>query len=151
MSASSSSNDAVDTIIDLLDGSGTGDWQNANPSVQAVSEVSQSGMENNPDPTLYVWSPVSTSYSEFDAEGSRLVEDRSVEIMVWTLNRVETGQYYNDLVDYLSQYMRDNYSNTNWHKITPSEGNDYRSEKITQKTDHYVATLQVDLNNLRVV
>jgi len=59
MSVSSTSNDPVQTIIDLLDGY-TG-WSLDSPEVYNQNEVSQQERTSNPDPAIYVWSPVDAS------------------------------------------------------------------------------------------
>lgn len=143
MSVTSTSENATDTIVDLL--SGYTGWSITAPEVYAKRELSQSQRENNPDPALYVWSPVDTDFSEMDAEGSRLRQNSTVEIEVWTLNESNTEIYSRECVDYLSNYMRDRYQQTNWHQIVPINAADNRSEHIRQMTDHYIYTVQIEL------
>lgn len=165
MSATSSARNAVETVVDLLEGIpngyggygynygsdyGNGSlWDSSQPEIHAKTDFSQSQRESNPTPALYVWSPVDTDFQEFDAEGSHLRQTDTVEIEVWTLDEANTAEFWQDIVDYLSGYMRDNNQNTNWHQIKPVGGADNRSEHIREMTDHYITTLQLELGDHR--
>ena len=147
MSVTSNSTDAVDTIFDLLDGY-TG-WSLTDPEVYKQWNVSQQERENNPDPAIYIWSPVDADLSQGDAEASYYSEFRTVEASVWTLDNDSSETYHQEIIDFLRQYSNDNESNTTFHKIRPQSATDSRSEKITRMTDHYILSVQVELHNHR--
>jgi len=150
MSVSSSATEAVETIVDLLDGAPSGAWTNTTPDRVAKYQThAEKARMNYPNPALYIWSPVDASLDAFDAEYSRIDETRTVEIQVWTLDDTETAQYHQDVIDFLAQYGNDNTDNTTFHRIRPTAADDLRSEHIVRQTDHYIATVTVELRNFR--
>lgn len=153
MSVSSTETEAVELLVDLLDNAPAGTWTNAAPEVHAVWEVSQRGRQNNPDPALYVWSPVEgpvDALSGFDYD--RLDEQATVEIQVWTLDSVETSQYASDIVNYLAgDYANDNEANTPYHRIRPADVSDERAATQTRPSEHFVTTVTVEGRRLRDV
>lgn len=147
MSVSSTSTDPVDAIYDLLNGY-TG-WTNATPEVRYQWKWSPDQRENSRDPAIYVWSPTEGSYDAFDAEYSHLDEGQTIEANIWTLDDSETSTYSEDVVDFLSEYGNDNESQTEFHRIRPQNNNDMRQENIARKTDHFIASVQINLRNFR--
>ena len=149
MSATSNASDPVQAVVDLLNGAATSVWTNADPEVHLQWDVSQRGKENNPDPALYVWSPVEGNFDAFDGEYSSLDETQTVEVDCWTMDAQETATLSDDVIQFLSEYGNDNESNTQFLHIRPSSVNDARAEHIARQTDHYIATLQITVRNLR--
>jgi len=150
MSVTSTSTDSVQTIVDLLDGY-TG-WSLNDPEVYLHQEVSQQEKENNPDPAIYVWSPVDADLSQGAAGAEYYTEFRTVEAQIWTLNsqnNTATETYHQEAIDFLREYSNDNESNTTFHKIQPDSATDSRSEHIRRMTDHYIMSVQVRMHNHR--
>lgn len=147
MSVSSSSTDSVQTIIDLL--SGYTGWTLPAPEVYEHQEVAQKSKENNPDPAIYVWSPVDGSLEQFSADNTVLDERRTVEAQVWTLDSNTAETYHQEIIDFLNQYADDNESLTTFHYIQPQSATDNRSEHITRMTDHFILSVQVEVHNHR--
>jgi hypothetical protein len=146
---SSGSTDAVQTIADLLDASTQ--WSLPDPEVYLLQEISQQQRENNPNPAIYVWSPVDGSLDQFDAEYSHIDETRTVECQIWNLDGIEAETYHQEVIDLLSQYANDNYRNTEFHHIRPTSATDSRSDHIRQLTDHYILSVQAEVHNHRGV
>jgi hypothetical protein len=149
MSVSSASTDAVQMVVDLLDGY-TG-WSLTAPEVYQHQELSQKQKENNPDPAIYVWSPVDGSLDQFGAEYDHIDETRTVEAQIWTLDAGNAETYHQETIDFLAQYANDNYSQLEFHHIRPQSTTDSRSEHIRQLTDHYILSVQSDVHNHREV
>lgn len=148
MSVSSNSTDAVETVKELLDGF-TG-WTLATPEVFRHDEISQQEKENNPDPALYVWSPVDATFEQFSGDNEVLDEMRTVEIQHWNLDSASNAEtYHQDVIDFLNDYADDNESQTTFHFIQPTSATDNRADKIVQRTDHYIFSVQVDVHNHR--
>jgi len=147
MSVSSSATDPVQTVIELLDGY-TG-WSLDSPEVYNQNEISQQERTSNPDPAIYVWSPVDASIEQFSADNDSLLETRTIEASVWTLDNSDTFTYHREAVDFLQEYADDNYATVNFHHIQPNSVTDSRSEKIARQTDHYVMSIQAEVEDLR--
>lgn len=143
----SDSDDAVQTVIDIL--SKYSNWSLPAPEIYEHQEVAQKSKENNPDPAVYVWSPVDGSLEQFSADNDVLNEFRTVEAQVWTLNSQNAETYHQEIIDLLQRYADDNYQNTNFHYIQPQSATDNRSEHITRMTDHFILSVQVELHNHR--
>lgn len=146
---SSSEIAAVETIKDLLDQAGGSVWQNAVPEVYFQWELTRREKTANPDPALYVWSPTDGALPAFDMEYSSVVEDRFVTVQIWTLDATESAEYQEDVIDYLSEFGRDNTTQTTWNTVRPSNTTDLRNEKAANMTDHYVTEVQIDLMRYR--
>lgn len=149
MSVTSTEDFGPETIADLLANEPSGTWTNADPDVFQWHEVSQQGKENNSSPALYVWSPIDISSERFSADGDTKIDQEVVEVHCWTLDFTETRQYAKDVSRILEQYLEDNYANTNWHFIDPETVNDARHEKIARRTDHFIAYVQVRMQDVR--
>lgn len=148
MSVSSTSTDAVQTIIDILDGY-TG-WTLTTPDVYHQHDVSQSDKQNKPDPAIYVWSPVDADLSQFSGDNDSLIDVRTVEASIWVLeSSSDAHTYHDDVVQFLQEYAGDNYSNLEFHHVRPQAVTDSRSEKVTSMTDHYILSVQVEVRELR--
>jgi len=149
MSVSSTSTDAVQVVVDILDGY-TG-WTLSAPEVYEWAEVSQQEREHNPDPALYVWAPADATLDQFGAEYNHIDETRIVEVQVWDLDRDDVETYHQDVIDFFATYANDNEQNTPFHHIRPTSATDSRSEHTRQRTDHYIMSVQCDLHNHRDV
>ena len=148
-SLESPSDDPVQTVADILDGY-TG-WSLTAPEVYKLQELSQQQRENNPDPAIYVWSPVDGSLDQFDAEYSNIDETRTVECQVWTLDGTNAETYHQEIINLLATFANDNYDRTNFHHIRPTSATDSRSDHIRQLTDHYILSVQAEVHNHRGV
>lgn len=148
MSVSSSSNDAVQAVIDVLDGY-TG-WTLTAPEVYSQEEVSQQDKQANPDPAIYVWSPTDADLRQFSGDSDSLIDRRTVEASIWVLDSSsDCHTYHDDVVEFLQDYAGDNYTNLNFHHIRPNSVTDSRSEKVARMTDHYIMSVQVEIQSLR--
>jgi hypothetical protein len=147
MSVSTSTPDAVQAVIDVLDGY-TG-WTNTSPDVYHQHDVSQQDKQSKPDPAIYVWSPTDGDLSQFSGDNDSLVDIRTVECSIWTLDATDTHEYHEDTIDFLQSYAGDNYSNLDFHHIRPNSVTDSRSENVARMTDHYIMSIQVELQELR--
>lgn len=144
------STDGVQTVINVLsDATQFGYWSLDAPEVYHNQEVAQKSKENNPDPAIYVWSPVDGSLEQFSGDNTVLDERRTVEAQVWTLDSQNAETYHQEIIDLLQRYADDNYRNTNFHWIQPQSATDNRSEHITRRTDHYILSVQVEIHNHR--
>lgn len=153
MSVSSNSTDPVQSTIDLLDGY-TG-WSLQTPEVHHVAEVSQQDRENNPNPAIYVWSPLDGSMEGLGAKREKTIQTDTVEATIWVLDDADTdakddiATYHAETINFLEDYVTDNYDNIEFHNIRPDVESDIRNEKVARRTDHYVMSVQAEITNLR--
>lgn len=150
MSASTNETHHVGAVIELLEGADASDWSTATPDIRAYWEDAQSerGPGADQPPVLYVWSPVDSTFERFSVDEENLRENSTVEVQVWTLDATESKQVYNDLINYLSEFLDDNKTNTPYADIQPSTGSDFREQTPARNTDHYIMSVQVDTDGL---
>jgi hypothetical protein len=151
MSATSTKPQAVDAVLELLQDSDPSVWTNQKPEAYHYFAHSQSerGPGHEMPPYLYVWNPTDGDIQQFDAENSHQLEYLTVEIQVWTLDEQDATLYQRDLLQFMSEYARDNYEQTRFHQIRPTTQSDYRSEKPARPTDHYVTGVEVETEDLQ--
>lgn len=153
MSVSSSATSAQETIKDILEGY-TG-WTLESPNVFYVQEVAEAerGPGDGQPAEMYIWEPTGASLDAFDASYSHIDETRTVEIWVFTLEDGDIGvdneQYQQDVIDLMSEYANDNESNTNFHRIRPTNAEDRRNEHQTRDSGHHVCAVEITMRNFR--
>lgn len=153
MSATSSSTEPVDMVVDLLDGAAVGQWTNASPDVFYLEDVPQAdrGPSQDQPAHLYVWMPAGGPIEGLSGDWTSTTEQNTVEIQVWSLDRGECAVYKEDVINFLSLYANDNEENTLFHRVRPSNQDDMRGQNQARRTNHFVMTVEVDCRKLRDV
>jgi hypothetical protein len=149
MSATSSSEFAVETIVDLLDGTADADYtltQSRPDRIAPIWDFDHNDRINYADPAFYVWSPTDADISKFSIDGDNLLEDTSVEVLIFTLDATKSKNYQRDVLEILSDYYDDNTDNTSYYEIAPQSASDLRNEHISGRTDHYITSVTVETN-----
>ena len=151
MSATSSSTEPVDMLVDILSHSNTNQWSLASPDVFALEDIPQRdrGPSQETEAHLYVWSPTGGNIDGLSGDWTTSMEQHTVEIQVWSLDRSETSTYKEDLINFLQNYANDNEANTVFHRIRASNQDDLRSQHQYMSNDHYVMTVEVTVRRLR--
>ena len=136
-----------EAIRDLLVTADSSVWNTATPDVFLWQEKSQKerGPGQVQNPHLYVWQPTGAPLERLTAENSLLVEEPTVEIYVYSLDASITAQLSRDLIQYLSEFMSEGYNNTEYADIVPTVQEDFREQKITQQTDHYIYMVECEI------
>lgn len=147
--ASSTSDFAVETCVDLLDGEAAATWTNTTPEVHKLHDLTPRARENNSDDAVYVWSPAETNFERFSADGDNLLQDDTVEIVVATLDETRTARLIEDVVDVMGQYIDDNETDTTFHSVEPSAAADDRAETVVRSTQHFTGTVTVSTDAFR--
>ncbi|AFH23059.1 hypothetical protein OSG_eHP42_00070 [environmental Halophage eHP-42] len=62
-----------------------------------------------------------------------------------TLSEVKTRSYQQQFIRYLAQFYDDNQTETGFHRFQNITASDIRNEHITQQTDHYIASITVEV------
>ena len=136
--------------IDIMEQ--TYNWPNDKPDVFRSEEIPQKAKQNNSDPAIYVHKPSSGEIERFSADGIDMTEDESVELHVWILDTTNpersAREYRNEIVNTFAEYTNDNYGNTEFHRIEPTNSTDFRQEHIARQTDHYIYSVEIDTHRL---
>lgn len=148
MAASSTSDFAVETIRDLLEGEPEPTWTDGAVEVWKWHETNAKGRKGI-ERGLFVWSPSDTDFERFSADGKHMDQTDTVEVVIGTYDDRETARLIEDTVDVLSQYMDDNHANVNFRSIEPTSAADDRANSILRQTDHLTGTVTITLEVLR--
>lgn len=141
----------VPAIIDLLEAANATAWpDDTAPEVFRYQDRSQSerGPGADQPPHLYVWSPTTTSLEQFSMDGTRFDRQDTIEILAYSYDETEVRQYRDAAVQILSAYLDDNETATPYSTVEPTGLNDFREQKATRRTDHFVMGLEVDPRGL---
>ena len=147
-------NDPAEAIKEVLNKSSLLVWDLDSPSSKLLQETSQSerGPGQGQPAEFYIWAN-DGSLEAFDAECSHFDATVDVDIWIVTLEDGKIGTdnrvYKNDTIQFLSEYMNDNESNTPFHRIRPSSQDDQRAEHITGTTDHHASVVTVSMREFR--
>jgi len=150
MSVTSSEENPVDAVKDLLEGQPSSSWTNADPTIEYHWDVpySEKGPADDQPAELYVWSPVDSTLEQLSASGDFLDEGHSVEVQIWSLSDPETADYMRDVIQIFGDYLDDNTDTTEFITLPPTSARDLRSDKIPQKTSHYIAQVEIEPRKL---
>lgn len=147
--------DPVDAIQDLLDGAPTSTWGTTqDPDVFRWDEVAQTerGPGQGQPPHLYVWQPTGGPIERFSADGVLLWEpDSPVEVWAYSLDEIDTKTLAQDVINFIDDYLDDQEENTPFVDIQPTMVEDFREQKVTRRTDHYVYRVEIMLESFRDV
>ena len=146
----------VEAIQDLLQQADTSVWNTADPNVYKWWDRAQSerGPGQGQPPELYVSSLTGAPIERISADGALLQEEPTVEIWVYTLSQAdgsgeeECAQLARDVIQFMSEYMDNQEANGPFVDIVPSNVEDFREQKLRQKTDHFVYQVEISLERL---
>lgn len=142
--------DAVSTIMDLLSVEDDRAWTIRAPQIKRWWDDAQSERGPGADQpgVLYVWSPTGSSLDRFSMDAQVYDRNDTVEIQAWSLDEAETEQLRQDVVRILSAYLDDNETLTPFTDIQPTTSTDFREQKQARKTNHYIASVEVETTDL---
>ena len=138
--------DAVSQIVALLKETNNSRWRYDKPDrIDPIWEYSHNDRINFPDPALYVYAPTEATIDKFSIDADTTNQTNTVEILVMTLSEVKTRSYQQQFIRYLAQFYDDNQTETGFHRFQNITASDIRNEHITQQTDHYIASITVEV------
>lgn len=141
------------TVLDILDATTDADYTASKPThVERLEATERRIKVERGDDALYVWTPADGEQAQFSAGGS-YTETQVVQIEAWTPTDEATAwERSRDVRDHIwSTYGFDNHASTNWHRIQPVGGTDYREEAAVGRASQHVCALQVRLTARRDV
>lgn len=150
MSASTTAVDPVQAVIDLLDGEPDASWTGDAPNIYEYEAIPQNEKGPGADmpPELYVLNPTESShpplsgydYEHFDSTFTVVVQAWALSDGVVSIN--------NDIKTILGQYGNDNEDRTPFHRIRPTNSNDWSEQTNPRNTDYYLGDVTVELRRL---
>ncbi|QLG62831.1 hypothetical protein [Halorarum salinum] len=147
MSATSASDDPVQTVIDLLSGTAEADWPGGiKPDpIEPQWESDFRTKSNRSAPAAYVYSPEDGSREQFGAEYETVDQTETVRVVVWAPDETATNAVSSDAIAILEDYANDTRENTEWVTIRPSPVDDRRAEMLARRADQAVVAVDVEL------
>lgn len=136
--------DPIAQIVALLDDASI--YQLDKPErIAPIWEYSHNDRINFPNPALYVYAPTEATVDKFAIDGDSINQTNTIEILIMTLDEFDTRTYQSDIVAGLTQFYDDNQIETGFHRFENITASDIRNEHITQQTDHYIASVTVEV------
>ena len=145
--ATSTSEDPVQTVIDLLDGTAEADWPGGTKpsSIEKQWESDQRTKGNRSDPAAYVWSPDVGTQEPLSTAGETKDQVETIAVDVWALDDTQADAIAGDVTSILEDYWHDKQANTTWDRIRPQSTDDRRAETLARRSDHHVISVTVQL------
>lgn len=150
MSVSTTEVDPVKAVVELLDGEDDSSWTHDAPEVHEFEDVpqSQKGPGADMPPEIYVLNPTEDSHPALSQYSyAKRNSTYTVLCQTWLLED-QTVAYNNDIMDILAQYGNDNESNTPFHRLRPTNSNDWSEQTNPRQTDYYLGDVTVELRRL---
>jgi len=136
--------DPIEELVTLLDDASI--YQLDKPErIAPIWEYSHNDRVNFPNPALYVYAPTEATVDKFAIDGDSINQTNIIEILIMTLDEVDTRGYQSDVVAGLTQFYDDNQQQTGFHRFQNITASDIRNEHITQQTDHYIASVTIEV------
>lgn len=147
MSATSTSTDPVQTVIDLLSGTTAANWPSGTKPdpIEHQWDSTQRTKDNRSGVAAYVWSPDIGTQEQLSADGATKDQVETIDVDVWSADPVEANDVAGDVVAILEDYWNDKQANTEWHRIRPQSTDDRRAETLARRADHHVVSVEVQL------
>lgn len=119
------------------------------PVVFRHDDTTPQGRENEGRDAAYVMDATSAQFDRFGVEPDTQDEqtaDADVSILVKSLTEGNARVIAEDIRALLASFMSDNYTETAWHHIAPSQIIDNRAGRITRQTSHFDFIVETTLH-----
>jgi hypothetical protein len=132
-------------------------WDHGQPEIARWEETPMKAKQNASEPYIYVHKPAGGSIDRFSASGDLLNEMDTIQLSIWypgdvddtPSSQLRAKRYRDNLIDLFRVYMNDNFSNTEFHNIEPTDASDFRHQNNSRQTDHYVYSVTVEADRLQ--
>jgi hypothetical protein len=141
----------VQAIIDLLDAADATDWpSDTPPDIYRYWDIAQAekGPGADQPPHLYVWSPTTSTKERFSMDTEDYDRTDAIEVQAWALDATVVKDYQQAAAGVLEAYLDDNKTETPYQTVDPVGENDFREQKTTRQTDHFVMSIEIDARGL---
>jgi hypothetical protein len=132
-------------------------WPYGTPEIAKWEDTTMKGKQNASDTYIYVHKPEGDGIDRFSASGDLLNETDTIRLSVWYPGNVNDSPgsdvrakaYRDNLIDLFQTYMNDNFQNSTFHNIEPTDATDFRHQAIARQTDHYIYGVTVEADRLQ--
>lgn len=152
MPATSSSDDPVQTIIDLLSGTAEADWPNGTKPdpIEDRWTTSRNEKRRRKSPAAYVHSPDIGTQEQYGRDADVKVQTEVIDVDVWARDSGDADTIASDVITILEDFWNDSKANTNWNRIRPQSVNDRRGEDsfetvMGRRHNQYIISPRVEL------
>jgi len=153
--STTSSNDPVQQVLDLLGNAGDAEWPSDTPptAIRGYQDDSQGnkGPSAGQPPILYVLAPTDTTLERFSADGDLFDQSHSVFVQVWSYDPDASKNYQLKVASILSDYLDDNAVETPNSTVEPTAMSDFRHQTHSQDTDYHILSVEAELRGLQGV
>jgi len=148
MSISSTEQNPVDAITDLLQQTDDTNYTGTKPEVvERIFERTPQARHNESRDAIYVWQPVDGEIDRVTADGTLLLREDTVEILIYVLeDEARAVQLQQDLIQFFSDYIDDNKADTQFNHVQPTDLTDGRPENLPRDTGYHITGITLELN-----
>ena len=138
----------VDAVVEILEATDTAEWQNTKPKIFRADESTPQGRENETGDAIYVRSVQSLQLERFSADPQEQTEDGTVEVLVYSLSERRSREHARDIVGFFRDLLNDNYDQTDFLTVEPTQITDNRAAKAVRQTDHFIFIVEITTHRL---
>jgi hypothetical protein len=99
-------------------------------------------------PDIYVFSPTSATLDRHSMDDAQFNRSNTLQLIIMSLDEREVIDLAGDVVNILSKRLQDNDGITPFIDLAPTQVSDFREQKQSRVTDHFVTRVTVETTNL---
>lgn len=150
----STSDDPVQTVLDILTASTEADYVNRGEKPGKIERHGRSSPGDKASyrraDAMYAYSPADSFFEKFGTDDGAYLEEQTVAVELWVVDsETELAQLVSDVIEILYGYANDSQEETNWQTIVPVSDSDSSHER-TDRRDHVRNTVTAELSRLVV-
>ncbi len=141
----------VTAVIELLKAEPDSTWSvSGSPRIKEFWDdaTSERGPGADQPPVIYVHSPTGSSLDRHSMDGLLFNRGNTAQIQIFSLSKSQVVDVQADVVRVLSEYLDDNRTQTPFIDLAPTQASDFREQKPSRITNHYVTRVTVETVNL---
>lgn len=152
MSATSTSTDPVQTIVDLLDGTAEPNWPGGTKPtyIERRWDSSRNEKRRRKDPAAYAFSPDIGTQRQYGPDADTKIRTEVIDVNVWARDHAVADTVASDVITILEDYWNDGQASTAWNRIRPQSADDQRGEDTLEtvmgrRDNQYIITPRIEL------
>jgi len=145
-----SETDPVDALVSILTARPSGTFTTS-VEIYRLDETTPAGRQNEQTNAIYVLESAGTDLNRFGitpGEQDAQTADGQVQCYIYSFDETEAKTVAQETVAYLRGFLSDNYTETNFLNIEPTNISDRRASSIARQTDHYVFVVDIQTERL---
>jgi hypothetical protein len=143
-------NDPIEVIVQLLTIASDSSFSTQRPQVKRYFDdaPSERGPGAGQPPVVYIFSPTSATIDRHTMDDQQFNQSNTLQVLIMSLDEQAVIQLQSDVVNIISRFLSDNRGTTPFIDVQPTQASDFREQKQSRVTDHFVTRVTVETTNL---